>query len=163
MIGITHAGGYTDNRKLSEMPWLGFCFMTGKGKKILHWRKGKERQMSELPDIIVKGLWKETHTFYEFNGCYWNGLMRAGRLGTYQPHSGQNLGREIREHHVSIETHSTNWILGQGAVGVWGRSSRSFEFGRTLVCKEESWPARRAQRGHASILLDIGRWRKFIM
>jgi G:T-mismatch repair DNA endonuclease (very short patch repair protein) len=43
------------------------------GKRILHGRNGKERQLPELPDLRVEGLCEVTRTVYEFNGCHWHG------------------------------------------------------------------------------------------
>lgn len=43
------------------------------GKTILWRRKGKERQLPDLPDINVVGHCKEMSTAYEYNGCYWQG------------------------------------------------------------------------------------------
>ena len=43
------------------------------GKRILHGRNGKELRLTELPNIRVGVLFKETRTVYEFNGCYWHG------------------------------------------------------------------------------------------
>jgi hypothetical protein len=67
-------GCYTDNRKQSKKAIA--CLMIEekkKGKRILHGRKGTERQLAEMPDLRVDGLCKETRTSNEFNGFYWHG------------------------------------------------------------------------------------------
>jgi G:T-mismatch repair DNA endonuclease (very short patch repair protein) len=73
-IGIIPVGGYTDNRRQSKKPiaWL-LNEEKKEGRRILHGRNGKERRLPESPDIHVDGLYEETCTFYEFNGCYWHG------------------------------------------------------------------------------------------
>jgi G:T-mismatch repair DNA endonuclease (very short patch repair protein)/uncharacterized Zn-finger protein len=85
MIGIIPVGGYTDNRRQSKkaIAWLMLEEKKG-GKRILHGRNGKERQLPELPDIRVDGLCEETRIVYEFNSCHWHGhtCMRFRDLPT---------------------------------------------------------------------------------
>jgi hypothetical protein len=70
-IGLIPVGGYTDNRKQIKkaIAWL-LQDAKIRGKRIQHGRKGKERQLPELPRIHVDGLCEETRTVLEFNGCY---------------------------------------------------------------------------------------------
>ena len=73
-IGIIPIGGYTDNRKQSgkAIAWL-LLEERRTGKKFLHGRNGKERQLPELPNIRVDGFSEATRAVYEFNGCYYHG------------------------------------------------------------------------------------------
>jgi len=73
-IGTIPIGGYIDSRKQSRktIAWL-LLEERRTGKKILHGRKGKERQLPELPNIHVDGLCEETRTVFDFNGCYFHG------------------------------------------------------------------------------------------
>jgi hypothetical protein len=70
-IGIIPAGGYTDNRRQSKkaIAWL-LLEEKREGKKVMHARNDKERQLPEITGIRVDGLCEETRTVYEFNGCY---------------------------------------------------------------------------------------------
>jgi G:T-mismatch repair DNA endonuclease (very short patch repair protein) len=72
-IGIIPVGGYTDKRKQSRKPiaWL-LLEERRTGKKILHGRNGKERQLPEFPNIHVDGLSEEMRTVFEFNGFYFH-------------------------------------------------------------------------------------------
>jgi G:T-mismatch repair DNA endonuclease (very short patch repair protein) len=72
-IGLIPVGGYTDNRKQSKkaIAWV-FKEEKKRGKRILHGRNGKERQLPELPGVRVDGLCEETHTVFEFNLCYFH-------------------------------------------------------------------------------------------
>ena len=73
-IVIIHIGGYTDNnRKQSRKATAWLKLKEKEGKRSLHGRNGKERQLPKLPDIHVDGFCEETRTMYEFMGCYWHG------------------------------------------------------------------------------------------
>jgi len=58
----------TDNTRHSKIA-IDWLLLAKEGKTILHGRKGKERQLSELPDIRVDGLCDDTRTVYGFIGC----------------------------------------------------------------------------------------------
>jgi len=43
------------------------------GVKITHCRNGREYRFPEMPRFSVDGYCPETHTIYEFFGCYYHG------------------------------------------------------------------------------------------
>ena len=70
-IGIIPFGCSTYNRKHSKKTIALLILKERKeGNRILHRRKGNERRLPDLPDVRVDGFCEDTHTVYEFNGCY---------------------------------------------------------------------------------------------
>jgi len=45
--------------------------------KILHARNGREYRLPELPHFSVHGYCAETHTVYEFVGCFFHGCVKC--------------------------------------------------------------------------------------
>lgn len=58
-------------------------FQKEQGQRIRHGRNGMERQLPELLDIHLDGLWEETRNVYGFNGFYYHGLTRMPFRDTY--------------------------------------------------------------------------------
>jgi hypothetical protein len=118
-IGLIPVGGYTDYRKQSKKAIAWFLREEKKrGKRILHGRNGKERQLPELPGIRVDGLCEETRTSFR--------VQRVLLLRTYvhavQRYAyrvrGRDPSREVREHHLSPGANSAGRIQHRGEMVV---------------------------------------------
>jgi hypothetical protein len=71
MIWLKQQGVYTDNRRLSRLAvaWLTLDERK-EGRRILHGRNDKERELPEVSGIRVDCLYEETRTVYELMGYY---------------------------------------------------------------------------------------------
>ena len=108
--GIIPVGGYTDNRKQSKKAtaWL---MLEGRkeGLGILQGRKGKERQLPELPDMCGRPLRWDAH-----RGRVQRALLAWSYVHAFSRHAyrkrGRHLGPEIGAHHFSHGAESADRI-----------------------------------------------------